>query len=89
MNMGLFYPNDSKSYLMGYADASYLSDHNDRSQTRYLFTCSGTTISWQFGKQTITTTSSNRAEILTLHEGKIESTTIYEDNSASISLLKE
>jgi len=28
-NMGLFYPNYSKSYLMGYADAYYLSDpHN-------------------------------------------------------------
>jgi len=26
MNMGLFYPNDSKLYLMGYVDASYLSD---------------------------------------------------------------
>jgi len=32
MNMSLFYPNDSKSDLMGYADASYLSDpHNGRS----------------------------------------------------------
>jgi len=47
MNMGLFYPNDSKLDLMGYADASYLSDpHNGRSQTKYLITCGGTSISW-------------------------------------------
>jgi len=29
INMGLFYPNDSKIYLMGYVDAGYLLDpHN-------------------------------------------------------------
>jgi len=32
MNMGLFYPNDSKSDLMDYANAGYLSDpHNGQS----------------------------------------------------------
>jgi len=32
MNMGLFYPNDSKSYLMSYANAGYLSvPHNGQS----------------------------------------------------------
>jgi len=36
--MGLFYPNDLESYLMGYADVDYLSNpHNGLSQTRYLF----------------------------------------------------
>jgi len=69
MNMSLFYPNDSKLDLMGYADEGHLSDpHNGRSQTGYLFTCGGTTISWQSMEQTITTTSSNHAEILALHE---------------------
>ena len=73
MNMGLFYPNDSKLDLMGYADAGYLSDpHNGRSQTRYLFTCDGTTISWRSVKQTIIATSSNHAEILALHEASRE-----------------
>jgi len=34
MNIGLFYTNDSKLDLMGYANAGYLSDpHNGRSQT--------------------------------------------------------
>jgi len=72
--MGLFYSNDSKSDLMDYAYVCYLSDpHNDRSQTEYLFTCGGTMISWQYVKQTITTTlSSNHAEILALHETSLE-----------------
>jgi len=44
--MDLFYPNDLKSYLMDYANAGFLSDPpNGRSQMRYLFTCSGITIS--------------------------------------------
>jgi len=113
MNIDLFYPNASKSYLMGYADASYLSyPYNGRSQIGYLFTCGGTTISWRSVKQTITTTSSNHAKILALHEvsrkcvclrsiiqhvqqtcglssRKIKLTTIYEDNSACITQLKE
>jgi len=73
MNMGLFYPNDSKLDLMGYAYVGYLSDpHNGRSQIGYLFTCGGTTISWRSVKQTITTTSSNHAKILALHEASRE-----------------
>jgi len=67
--MSLFYPNDSKSYLMGYVDVGYLSNpHNGRSQIGYLFTCDVITILCQSMKQTITVTSSNCAEILTLHE---------------------
>jgi len=42
---------------MCYADVGYLLDlYNGESQTGYLFTCSGTTISWCSVKQTITTT---------------------------------
>jgi len=37
-----------------------------------LFTCGGTTISWQSMKQTITETLLNHAEILTLHEASRE-----------------
>jgi len=46
-----------------------LSDpHSGRSQTGYLFTSGGTTISWRSVKQTITSTSSNHVELLALHE---------------------
>ena len=43
--MGLFYSNESKQQLFGYADAGYLSDpHKARSQTRYVFNCNETAI---------------------------------------------
>jgi hypothetical protein len=55
--------------LLGYADAGYLSDpHNAKSQTGYVFTHGGTTISWRSQKQTLVATSSNHAEVIALHE---------------------
>ena len=40
--MGLFYTNQNKEGLVGFADAGYLSDpHNARSQTGYVFTHGG------------------------------------------------
>lgn len=60
MGMSLFYSNVSKTDLMGYTNAGYLSDpHNGRSQIDYLFTCGGTTILWWSVKQTIVATSFN------------------------------
>ena len=45
-DMGLFYSNESKQQLFGYADAGYLSDpHKAKSQTGYVFNCNGTVIS--------------------------------------------
>ena len=67
--MGLFYPNGSKPHLVGYTDASYLSDpHKGRSQTGYSFTYGNTVISWRSIKQTISATSLNHAEIIAIHE---------------------
>jgi len=55
--------------MIGYADAGYLSDpHKIRSQIRYVFTCGGTIIYWRPQKQTLIATSSNHAEVITLHE---------------------
>ena len=71
--MGLLYFNASKSELIGYADAEYLSDpHKVRSQTGYLFTCGGTTVSWRLMKQKIVATSSNNVEIIVIHEASRE-----------------
>ncbi|GKE51531.1 hypothetical protein Tco_1486687 [Tanacetum coccineum] len=65
----LFYPNDSKEGLVGYADAGYLSDpHKARSQTRYVFLNGGAAISWRSQKQTLVATSSNHVEVIALHE---------------------
>ncbi|GMI81043.1 hypothetical protein HRI_001773600 [Hibiscus trionum] len=72
-DMGLFFSNLSKTELVGFADAGYLSDpHNARSQTDYVFTYGGTIISLRSMKQTITATSSNHAEILAIHEASRE-----------------
>ncbi|KAL6329080.1 hypothetical protein AAG906_007370 [Vitis piasezkii] len=68
-DMGLYYSKESKSQLIGYADAEYLSDpHKTRSQTGYVFTYGGTTISWRSVKQTMVATSSNHSEILVIYE---------------------
>ena len=73
LDMGLFYPNENKTDLIGYANAGFRSDpHIGKSQTGYLFTCGGTAISWRSMKQTISATSSNHAEILAMHEASRE-----------------
>ena len=55
--------------MIGYADASYLTDqYKTRSQTGYVFTYGDTTISWRLQKLTLIATSSNQAEVITLHE---------------------
>jgi hypothetical protein len=54
-DMGLYYQKDTKSNLVGYADAGYLSDpHKARSQSGYVFTYCGAAISWRSTKQTLT-----------------------------------
>ena len=51
VGMGLFYPYESKSQLVGYADAGYLSDpHKGRSQTEYLFIYGGIATSYRSTK---------------------------------------
>ena len=65
--MELLCSNSSKLDLIGYAE--YLWDpHKSRSQTGYLFTYGGTSISWRSMKQTIVATFSNHAEIIDIHE---------------------
>ena len=71
--MGLFYSKESKQQLFGYGDTGYFSDpHKVRSQTRYVFNCNGTTISWRSFKQTMVATSSNHSEIIAIHEASCE-----------------
>ncbi|GJY64443.1 hypothetical protein Tco_0465903 [Tanacetum coccineum] len=73
IDLGLFYPNDSKEGLVGYVDACYLSDpHKARSQTGYVFLNGSTAISWRSQKQTLVATSSNHAEVTALHEASRE-----------------
>ena len=68
-DMGLYYSKESKSQLIGYANAGYLSNpHKAQSQMGYVFTYNDTTISWRSVKQTMIATSSNHSEILTIYE---------------------
>ncbi|KAL0715150.1 hypothetical protein Bca4012_064472 [Brassica carinata] len=72
-DVGLFYANQNKEDLIGFADAGYQSDpHSAKSQTGYVFTYGGTAISWRSVKQTISATSSNHSEILAIHEANRE-----------------
>jgi hypothetical protein len=67
--MRLFYRKNTKSKLVGYADAGYLSDpHKARSQSGYVFTYCGTAISWRSTKQILIATSSNHAELIALYD---------------------
>jgi hypothetical protein len=67
--MGLFYQKDTKSKLVGYADAWYLSDpHKARSQSGYVFIYGVTVISWRSTKQTLTATSSTHVELIALYD---------------------
>ncbi|KAL8108954.1 hypothetical protein AgCh_025158 [Apium graveolens] len=73
IDLRLFFSNISKSQLVGYADAEYLSDpHFGRSQIGYLFIYCNTAISWKSTKQTTAATSSNHAELLAIHEASRE-----------------
>ena len=59
-DMGLFYSKESKQQLFVYTDAGYLSNpHKARSQTRYVFNCNETAISWRSFKQIMVAISSN------------------------------
>ena len=66
-DIGLFYQKNQDMTMIGYTDASYMSDpHNARSQTRFVFLYGG--VSWKSSKQTLVTTSTNHSEIIALYK---------------------
>ncbi|PHU09516.1 ACT domain-containing protein ACR5 [Capsicum chinense] len=69
--MSLFYSKDCSPDLIGHV--GYLSNpHKTRSHIGYVFIWGGTAISWRYTKQSIIATSSNHAEIITIHEASRE-----------------
>ncbi|XP_047257587.1 secreted RxLR effector protein 161-like [Capsicum annuum] len=69
IDIGLFYANKVSPDFVGHADAGYLSNpHKAQSQTGYVFTYGDTAISWRSTKQSIVATSSNHAEIISIHK---------------------
>ena len=72
--MDLYYSKESKSQLSRYENVGYLSDpHKTRSQTGYVFTYGGTTISRRLVKQTMVAAYSNHSEIIVIHEASCKS----------------
>lgn len=69
IDLGLFYSKyDHHSGLIRYADVGYFSDpHKTYSQTGYIFTYSGITISWRY-KEKLVDIYSNHVDILTLYK---------------------
>ncbi|XP_074362014.1 secreted RxLR effector protein 161-like [Apium graveolens] len=82
IDRGLFFPNNSRLWIIGYADAGNMSDpYSGRSQTGYLFTYCDIAISWKSTKQTMAATSSNHAELLTIHEASRECTSLINNGT--------
>ena len=72
-DLGLFYKHNQDKTIIGYTDVGYLSDpHNTISLTWFVFSHSGTTISWKSSKQTLVATSTNHSEIIALYEASRE-----------------
>ncbi|XP_074369963.1 secreted RxLR effector protein 161-like [Apium graveolens] len=72
-DFGLFFPKNSTSQLIEYADTGYLSDpHFGKSQTGYVFTYCDAAISWKSTKQTTVATSTNHSELIAIHEASRE-----------------
>ena len=72
-DLGLFFKRNHDPNMIGYTDAGYLSDpRNEKSQTGFVFLYGGTTILWKSSKQTLTVTSTNYSEIITLYEASRE-----------------
>ena len=71
--MSIFYSKESKQQFLGYVDARYILDpHKFISQTGYVFNCNGTAISLRSFKQIMVATSSNRSEMIAIHEANHE-----------------
>nr|AAK91878.1 Putative copia-type pol polyprotein [Oryza sativa]AAP52115.1 retrotransposon protein, putative, Ty1-copia subclass [Oryza sativa Japonica Group] len=72
-DLGLWFPKNQDPSMVGYVDAGYMSNpRNARSQTRFVFLCGNTAISWRFVKQTLVATSTNHSEIIALYEATRE-----------------
>ena len=95
IDMRLFYSNEPKQKLLGYANAGYLSyPHKVISQNGYVFNYNGIVISWKSVKQTMMATSSNHSEILSIHKAsreciRLRSTIHHIQESCGFSYVKD
>ena len=67
LNFGLLYSRDSSKDCVGYSDADWGGDIDDRKSTSgYLFQIGGTAVSWRSKKQTCVALSTAEAEYMAL-----------------------
>ncbi|PIK49151.1 putative Gag-pol polyprotein [Apostichopus japonicus] len=67
INYGLLYTKDGSNECIGYSDADWAGDVNDRKSTSgYLFQVSGAAVSWKSKKQTCVALSTAEAEYIAL-----------------------
>ena len=67
LNLGLLYTDDADRQCIGYSDADWAGDTDDRkSTTGYVFMLSGAAISWKSKKQTVVALSTAEAEYMAL-----------------------
>jgi hypothetical protein len=72
-DLGLFFPRNPDTNMIGYIDAGYLSyPHNGWSHTGFVFLHGETAISWKSSKQILVSTSTNHSEIIALYEASCE-----------------
>ena len=72
-DLGLFYHKTNNPEIQGFAYSGFRTGLNaGYSQTGYIFMKCGAPISWKSTKQTVTTTSTNHAELLAFHEAARE-----------------
>ena len=66
-NYGLLYSKDGSKDILGYSDADWAGDVNDRKSTSgYLYLISGAAVSWRSKKQTCVALSTAEAEYMAL-----------------------
>ena len=76
LNLGLMFKSNNEGELVGFSDADWAGDLNDRKSTSgYVFLVSGSSVSWRSKKQSCVALSTAEAEYMLLasaaHEGYI------------------
>ena len=86
LNYGLLYKKNKLNTCVGYSDADWAGDVNDRKSTSgYIFQVGGTAVSWKSQKQSCTALSTAEAEYVALSQAAQEAIWLRQLNSDLLS----